>query len=186
MGHRATLFERKSSDPGSNIPGMFDRIFHHLGRRAPIYLWLLVAIAAFGRYFTISINVSDSLPGTVFLVQKGARPDKGDLAAFRYGGGGPYERGSLFLKRMVGTPGSVVERVDVGEGYWDYYVDGLFVGRAKPTSRAGLPLEPGPVGKIPPGHYYMAAPAPDSLDSRYALVGWVGDDQIVGRAFRVF
>ncbi|PZR43703.1 MAG: hypothetical protein DI537_61865 [Stutzerimonas stutzeri] len=45
---------------------------------------------------------------------------------------------------------------------------------------------PGPVGVIQEGHYYMTAPNPDSLDSRYALVGWVSDEQIVGRAFRVF
>jgi conjugal transfer pilin signal peptidase TrbI len=32
----------------------------------------------------------------------------------------------------------------------------------------------------------MAASNPDSLDSRYALVGWVAEEQIVGRAFRIF
>ncbi|MDR9065286.1 S26 family signal peptidase [Burkholderia multivorans] len=165
---------------------MLDRIYHHISRKAPIYLWLLVAMAAFGHYFTVSINVSDSLPGTVFLVQKGARPGKGDLAAFRYSGNGPYERGSLFLKRVLGIPGSVVTVTDRGGGYRDYFVDGQFAGSAKPKSKDGMPLAPGPVGVIPEGHYYMAAPNPDSLDSRYALVGWVAGEQVVGRAFRVF
>jgi conjugal transfer pilin signal peptidase TrbI len=31
----------------------------------------------------------------------------------------------------------------------------------------------------------MAAPHPDSLDSRYALVGWVDEEQIIGRAFQI-
>jgi conjugal transfer pilin signal peptidase TrbI len=44
---------------------------------------------------------------------------------------------------------------------------------------------PGPTGKIPPSHYYMAAPHPDSLDSRYALVGWIKDEHVIGRAFQI-
>lgn len=165
---------------------MLDAIYSHLFRRAPVYLWLLAAMVAFSRYFTISINVSDSLPGVLFLVQKGAKPGKGDLAAFRYNGGGPYERGSLFLKRVLGVPGSVVTATDRGGGYRDYFVDGQFAGRAKPVSKGGMPLAPGPVGVIQEGHYYMAAPNPDSLDSRYALVGWVQNSQIVGRGIKIF
>jgi len=165
---------------------MLDTIHLHLSRRLPAYLWLLVVIVAFGRYFTISINVSDSLPGTIFLVQKSVKPEKGDLAAFRYAGGGPYERDTLFLKRMAGIPGSTVTARDAGGDYRDYFVDGQFVGRAKPLSKTGMPLKPGPEGIIPPGRYYMAAPNPDSLDSRYALVGWVDHEQLVGRALRIF
>ncbi|WP_303783166.1 S26 family signal peptidase [Azovibrio restrictus] len=54
------------------------------------------------------------------------------------------------------------------------------------SSKDGMPLAPGPVGVIQEGHYYMAAPNPDSLDSRYALVGWVVDSQIVGRGIKIF
>jgi len=165
---------------------MLEAVHHHLSRRAAAYLWLLVAILAFARNFTISINVSNSLPGTVFVIQKGAKPQKGDLAAFHYAGGGPYHQGVLFLKRLTGSYGDTVTTRDAGNGYRDYLVNGQYVGRAKPKSKDGIPLEPGPEGKIPPGHYYMAAPNPDSLDSRYSLVGWVGDDQLVGRAYRVF
>ena len=165
---------------------MLDAIYSHCSRYSLVYLWLLVGIVAFGRYFTISINASDSLPGVLFLVQKGSKPNKGDLVAFRYAGGGPYERGTLFLKRIVGIPGSSVVAKDVGGGYHDYFVDGIFVGRAKPFSKIGIALKPGPEGTIPEGHYYVAAPNPDSLDSRYAMVGWISDEQIVGRALRIF
>ena len=95
---------------------MLDALYSHVARRAAIYLWLLVAFAAFGRWFAVTINVSDSLPGKVFLVQKGAKPDKGELAAFRYAGGGPYERGTLFLKEMSGVPGSSVVGKEIGGG----------------------------------------------------------------------
>lgn len=165
---------------------MFDAIYSHLTRHAAVYLWIVVAFVAFGRYFSLAINVSDSLPGTLFLVQKGGWPEKGDLTAFRYDGGGPYVRGTLFLKRMAGTPGSLVTAIDAGNGYRDYFVDGQYVGQAKPISKAGMPLESGPSGMIPQDRYYMAAPNADSLDSRYALVGWVTGEQIVGRAYRIF
>ncbi len=165
---------------------MFDALHDHVARHAPVYLWLLVGVAAFGRWFALTLNVSDSLPGTVFLVQKGTKPDKGQLAAFRYAGSGPYERGALFLKQMLGVPGSLVIGMDIGSGYRDYFVDGQYAGRAKPRSKTGILLDHGPSGVIPAGHYYMAAPNPDSLDSRYALVGWVSEDQIVGRAFRIY
>lgn len=165
---------------------MLDALWFHLVRRAAIYLWLLVAAVTFGRYCVLTVNVSDSLPGILFLVLKNRIPDKGELAAFRYAGGGPYERNALFLKRVVGVPGSTVSAREVGDGYRDYFVDKISVGRAKPYSKAGLSLEPGQVGMLPAGHYYMAAPNPDSLDSRYALVGWVGENRIVGRVFRLF
>jgi conjugal transfer pilin signal peptidase TrbI len=32
----------------------------------------------------------------------------------------------------------------------------------------------------------VRAPHPDSLDSRYALTGWIAEDQIIGRAYALF
>jgi len=163
-----------------------DRVYVHLSRWAPLYAWLLVALIILGRNFYLSINVSHSIPGTVFVVHKGAMPQLGDLAAFRHAGGGGYMAGALFLKRIAGGPGSTVIAKDAGGGFRDYFVDGRFVGRAKPVSRSGEPLKPGPEGMIPPEHYYMAADHPDSFDSRYAAVGWVAQHQIVGKAYRLF
>jgi hypothetical protein len=47
-----------------------------------------VALVAFGRHFVLTFNVSDSLPGTVFLVRKGNPAGLSDLVAFRYAGSG--------------------------------------------------------------------------------------------------
>ena len=165
---------------------MHNRIYRHLARQAHSYLWLVVAMVAFGRHYAVTVNLSESLPGTLFLIQKGVHPAQGDLAAFLYNGGGPYPRGAWFVKQLVGSPGGTVSAVNAGDGLRDYYVNEKFVGRAKPLSRAGKPLIPGPAGIIPPHRYYMAAPHPDSLDSRYALVGWVSDDQIIGKAYRIY
>ncbi len=163
-----------------------DATYSHLARRAVIYLWLLVGVVVFGHYFYLSVNLTHSLPGTVFLIEKGVHPKKGELAAFVYGGGGPYPRGSFFLKIVTGTPGDIVSIKNEGYGYHDFFVNSKFVGRAKPVSLSGKPLTKGPAGVLPPGSYYMAAPNPDSLDSRYNWVGWVRDSQIIGRGIRIF
>jgi conjugal transfer pilin signal peptidase TrbI len=165
---------------------MLIRIFQSLSNYAPAFLWLLTLWVFLGRYVVISINVSDSLPGRVYLIQKGVMPELDDFAAFHYQGGGPYPAGSRFLKLVKGVTGAKVRSVESESGFFDFYVNGSFVGRAKPRSRTGSPLTPGPTGIIPPQHYYMAAPNPDSLDSRYALVGWVDEGQVIGRAIEVF
>jgi conjugal transfer pilin signal peptidase TrbI len=162
-----------------------DVLYEHIKEKFPLYIWLLVAFVAFNRYYMFSINVSDSLPGTIFLIEKGKLPEKGDLVAFSYYNDRIYNRGTLFLKRVSGTPGSVVQAIDEN-GYKIYYVDGQFVGRAKHFSRNGIFLKDGPTGIIPEGHYYVSAPHPDSFDSRYALIGWISKEQIVGRAFKLF
>ncbi len=165
---------------------MLNRIYRNLCIHAPTYLWLLTLWIFLGRYIVVSINISDSLPGRVFLIQKGIKPDLDDFAAFYYQGGGPYPSGARFLKLVKGVAGATVQAVQVESGFVDFFVNGSFVGRAKPTSKTGSSLIPGPTGTIPQHHYYMAAPNPDSLDSRYALVGWVDEGQVIGRAIQVF
>lgn len=165
---------------------ILDAIYSHFARRAALYIWLLAGVAVFGHYFYLSVNLTNSLPGTVFLIEKQVHPKKGDLAAFVYGGGGPYPKGAFFLKILTGAQGDLVSAKDVGHGYHAFFVNGKFVGRAKPISSTGKPLTIGPTGVLPAGSYYMAAPNPDSLDSRYNWVGWVKDSQIIGRGLRVF
>jgi conjugal transfer pilin signal peptidase TrbI len=165
---------------------MLIRFYRYISNCAPTYLWLLTLWVILGRYVIISINVSDSLPGSVFLIQKGVVPEVNDFAAFLYQGGGPYVSGTRFLKLVKGVSGAQVTAVDTESGFIDYFVNGDFVGRAKSRSRAGSLLRPGPTGTIPPHHYYMSAPNPDSLDSRYALVGWVDEKYVIGRAIEIF
>jgi len=164
---------------------MLIRAYRHLSTLGPACLWLFALWVMFGRYFVVSINLSDSLPGRLYLIQKGTIPRLNDLAAFQYQGGGPYAAGTRFLKLVKGVEGAQVTAVSYDTGFSDFYVNGSFVGRAKPLSQSGMPLNPGPTGTIPPHHYYMSAPNPDSLDSRYALVGWVDEKSIIGRAIEI-
>lgn len=135
----------------------------------------------FQAHYTFGLNVTSSLPYRLFLIHKGEQPDRGQLVAFRWRGGGPYPAGATFVKEIAGMPGDVVSRNDR-----DFLVDGKPVGHAKPLSRQGLPLEPGPTGTLPAGEYYVRSPHPDSLDSRYRLTGWVTQTQIIGRAHAIF
>jgi len=55
---------------------MFNLIYQHLAKNAPGYLWLLAIGVLAGRYLAVSINVSDSLPGKVYLIKKGTSQPK--------------------------------------------------------------------------------------------------------------
>jgi len=136
---------------------------------------------AFTKVFMLTLNLTDSLPGTIFLIDKRTFPSLGEFVAFRWENDWPYPRGSIFVKRLTGIPGARVTASDRR-----YFVDGREMGFAKEYSTTGVQLKSGPTGEIPKGHYFVSADHPDSLDSRYALTGWVADDQVLGQAMRLF
>lgn len=157
------------------------RLTRHLLRWGLATLLLAAAGLWFGAHYRFGLNVTESLPYRLFLIHKGELPARGQYMAFRWRGGGPYPAGSTFVKVVAGMPGDVVSRVDR-----DFFVNGHAVGHAKSISRQGIQLEPGPTGTLPAGAYYVRTPHPDSLDSRYALTGWVSQTQLIGRAYAIF
>lgn len=157
------------------------RLEEHLRSWSGIYLLLVLAAAWFHAHYAIGLNASPSLPHRFYLIHKHELPLRGQYVAFRWAGGGPYPAGVTFVKVLAGMPGDVVTRLDR-----DFYVNGSAVGRAKPVSRQGRPLDLGPTGTLPPERYYAWAGHPDSLDSRYAMTGWIAQDQIIGRAHALF
>jgi conjugal transfer pilin signal peptidase TrbI len=153
----------------------------HLHRWAALYVILVLAGAWFHTHYAIGLNASPSLPHQFYLIQKGKAPQRGEYVAFRWAGGGPYPAGVTFVKVLAGMPGDVVVRANR-----DFYVNGAAVGRAKEVGRQGQPLDAGQAGTLPPGRYYVWAAHPDSLDSRYAITGWITQDQIIGRVHVLF
>lgn len=149
--------------------------------RLPFVLWWMAGYLAFTKVFMLTLNLTDSLPGTIFLIDKRTFPRPGEFVAFRWEHNWPYPRGCIFVKRLTGMPGASVTASDRR-----YFVDGREIGFAKEYSKSGVPLKPGLTGVIPNGHYFVSADHPDSLDSRYELTGWIADDQILGQAFRLF
>lgn len=139
----------------------------------------LVGLSASG--FRISENTTESLGGHLYVHREGEPFQRGDLVAFRWRGGATYPAGSVFIKRVMGVPGDEVRRE--GESFW---VAGQYVGRAKPFASSGTPLTAAPAGVIGQGQFFVATPNPNSLDSRYAIVGNVGQAEIIGRAHELF
>ena len=153
----------------------------HIRRWGMAYLLVAFAAMIFKMHFALGLNASASLPEPVFLIHKGELPGRGQYVAFRWPGGGPYPAGKTFVKIVAGVPGDTVSRMER-----EFFVNGEFVGTAKTQSRSGVALALGPTGDLPLGRYYVRAPHPDSLDSRYLLTGWVAETQIIGRAYALF
>ena len=176
--HRQALW--RCFDPSLFMDRLM-RLMRHIRRWSVVYLTCAVGILWFNEHYTVALNITESLPHRLFLIHRGELPKRGDLVAFRWIGGGPYPVGSTFIKEIAGVSGDMVTQVDR-----NYFINGHPVGRAKSTSRQGIELKPGPTGTLLDGTYYVRAPHPDSLDSRYALTGWVSQAQIIGRAHVLF
>jgi conjugal transfer pilin signal peptidase TrbI len=153
--------------------------------------WWTLALFALGlfvfqHYFLITINASQSLPQKVFLVLKQEKAVRaGDYVAFVWKGELPYPRGIGFVKQVAGVQGDEVTEVNR-----EFFVNGQSVGRAKERADLGVvrnkDLKLGPTGVIPAHRFYVRASHLDSLDSRYAMVGWVKEETVIGRAIPLF
>jgi conjugal transfer pilin signal peptidase TrbI len=126
------------------------------------------------------INATDSLPNWALLVEAGTFPRRGDYVLFRPGrnplvtahfGSSPPP----FAKIAYGVPGDVVTRAGNA-----VLINGHEVARLKPFSRLGEPLAPGPLGVVPRGCIYAGSPHKDGFDSRYAAIGFVCTDRLLG------
>lgn len=126
------------------------------------------------------INSTESLPNWAFFVEKGVLPARGQYVFFRvpetalvveHFGHGVKPFGKL----VYGVAGDAVTRSGAVVS-----VNGKAVATLKPLSKRGEALTPGPVGRVPDGCYFVATPHKDGFDSRYADIGWVCRNQIVG------
>ena len=149
-------------------------------RRGRIGLAVMVLMAALwlGAASRVHVNASwsDGAWGYAVLPLLGRDPEIGDLVLFDP----PDAVGSRvpWLKAVRGVPGTVVAvRAD-----GTILLDGDPVGRAKTRSLDGRPLEAVAPGTVPPGSFFLHADHVDSHDSRYAEIGLVPRERILGRA----
>lgn len=176
----------------------------------PAAIAFVVALFTLSHYFTIAVNLTDSLPQKVFLILKQEKTvSRGQFAAFPWEGNRPYPAGLTFIKEVAGVPGDVITMDASREFHVAMQPDTNWMipdatgkkrepppvkhrslGVAKPEGSVGnmkgVPLEAGFTGTIPEGYFYMHAWHKDSLDSRYALLGLVPKEKIVGRAIPLF
>ena len=164
-----------------NLPLFARQLGEHFRRHYRGYAGAFALALLFPHYFGFGLNATESLPHRLYLIHKGTPIDRGNHVAFRWQGGGPYPAGVTFIKVAAGVPGDVVSRIDRA-----YYVNGTYVGTAKTHGRNGQSLALSDTGVLDAGKYYVQAPHPDSLDSRYRLTGWILKDRIIGRAYALF
>ena len=156
------------------------RLFGPSRRRRPaVGLVCLVALAALwlGLASRVHVNASWSHDAWGYLVLPFAEPALGDRVLFEppegVGAKVPY------LKTVRGLPGAVLT-VDADRTV--RLDDGVALGRAKTHALDGRMLEAMAPGTIPEGRYYLHGDHPDSHDSRYAEIGLIPRERILGRA----
>lgn len=172
---------------------LFWMLWAHAQRQCVAYVFLAASVYLFAQNYIIGWNLTPSLPYTLFLVHKGEPFGKDDLAAFYWHGGNgqykgktPYREHMIFVKKVAGVPGETLsitpDRTVLLNNFWE-------LGKAKEFSKQHQPLEilhlpPG--GIIPQDQYYVAAPHPDSLDSRYEMTGLIPQSAFIGKARAIF
>lgn len=158
-----------------------------IGRRYGLWIGLFLGlIICLTSHYQLALNVTHSLPQTLFLIEKKNHTvTRGDYMAFRWVNGGPIPNGIVVIKEVVGVAGDSVHHRQKKDGLW-VEINGKAISLIKPFAQSGAVLVPGITGVIPEKHYFVHAPHPDSLDSRYTLTGFVSDTQIVGRAIPLF
>jgi conjugal transfer pilin signal peptidase TrbI len=125
-----------------------------------------------------SVNLTESLPNWAFIIDLHDRtPTRGELVAFAPPPNRWFDQGAVFAKRVAGVPGDTVVRR--GGRFW---INGRYVGAAKPRDRGGRAVKPSGEGVLPAGRYFVVTDHPDSLDSRYEAIGWIDQGRILGVA----
>ena len=171
----------------------------HFLRNWHYYSLPVFAVVLFQVFFRFDVNYTESLPHHVFLTVKGytGNLEAGDYVAYRFptdNPASPFQKGDHMVKIVAGLPGDKVvmtsERefrlMQQGMSSELQALGGNSMGIAKERSKKGWVLEAGPTGTIPEDHYYVFAPHKDSLDSRYAMVGWVNKADFIGKAYVLF
>jgi conjugal transfer pilin signal peptidase TrbI len=127
-------------------------------------------------------NWTPSLPYRIAWLTAGASAPlaRGDYVLYRFDSAAaaryPGLAGQPFFKIVRGLPGDRVTVVDR-----DVFINGDFVGKAKPFAFDRRPLAPIEPVVIPPGHFFAQGTSDDSFDSRYASSGLVRLDRLIGK-----
>ncbi len=133
-------------------------------------------------WYELIVNKSESLPGTLFLLDKTKEPQCGDFTVMDMPLDGRFYRGSRVIKMIKGCPGDVITRTGR-----EVFINRRSVGIAMlKTSDARYDLFPVPATTIPDNKVYLAASHLKSYDSRYASFGLRGRQELLGIAVPLF
>ena len=150
----------------------------HLKTHWFAYLLAVVCVEMLSANYTLGINATPSLPQKLFVIHKHAPVRLGDYAAFKPPPEAGFDSRAILTKIVAGVEGDHVVQQDRM-----VFVNGVPVGYAKERSLKGAPLEPVRSAVIGRNEIYVRGLHKDSLDSRYAMVGLLTPDRMIGRAY---
>lgn len=126
--------------------------------------------------------MTQSLNGSIYVIKKGAPVQKGDLVGFKWNGNIKYPKDAIFVKVVSG-----VENDHIKVNGRSVFINDKYIGKAKEYSSDGkIKLDVIEPHKIEKDEIFVSTPHKDSLDSRYALVGTIKKDIILGKAYEIF
>ena len=186
-----------------------DLCFQHFKVYWKRYTAPVVVLVIMQLFIRVDVNYTESLPDHVFITVKGWKSGVtyGDYVAYKFPVDSDltlFRKGDHMVKIVLGKPGdqvvvnsqgairivrkgsTVVGNPEEVKETMNFEFLGTPAGTAKPVSKAGKPLKAIESMVIPEGFFYAYAPHPDSLDSRYAFVGLISDDEVIGRTFPIF
>lgn len=154
--------------------------------------FVIVALLMFGLtgiyqlmapYAFLSWNFTTSLDGHLFFVVRRAEVvPVGGFVAFQPPANPYYPKTLWFTKLVIAGEGDVISHKDRA-----LLINNVPVAYARPTDSKGKrELVMTPDGVIPKGYLFAWTPHPFSYDSRYAEIGLVPHEKIIGRAYRLF
>lgn len=143
----------------------------------PIAGWLL--LWAMG--LEIAFNLTQSLPGNVYIIKTGEVPSNGEVVAFRAPEKARFFRDHNYLKMIAAEEGDFVSHKD---GL--VFINGKQKAAILSRTQTGEKLVPGPTGQVPANHIYVLGKHERSYDSRYKSIGFINKNLIIGRAFKLF
>lgn len=148
---------------------------HEFLKGVLVFFLTFISVWLFNDHIQILRNTSDSMPYKVFLYFPKVTPHKGDITVYQY-------EGQHIIKQIVGTEGDAVH-YDVTK---NLHVGDFKVGSLQRKDNQGKTLYGIARGTIPQGFVFLYAPHPQSLDSRYTLLGFVERHHLKGTAIALF
>ncbi len=151
--------------------------------------WAVLSVVLFAMaQHWLAFNVSNSLAVNMVWIEYGATPKTGDMMVFDSNNPllkHPWVH-ALFgrerlLKHVAGQAGDTVTVVQR-----NVYVNGVLLGHAKEKTLHGEPLATIAPGVVPAGFLVAKGETVDSFDSRYAEMGFVPVNKVVGVAHPIW
>ena len=138
----------------------------------------LISILNMNTFYQIKINMSDSLPGKLYLVMN-EQAECGDYLTF-YIDQNPFFKNGFLTKIAKGCEGDIIKYKN-----GDFYINDVYIGKAKNKSRKGKAVQHTVQGIIPKDYYFAWSQHVDSYDSRYQSLGLIHKSR-TKRTYKIF